>query len=192
MPTQMWPATGATTGTTTGTTTWTGWGTQVVNATGYGWSTWGSTNYLAAAPQSMPIQVTYWPYQQTYQVAADPGIVYDRIAQLSKEEQQRADEAAEELLHQLIGDARYRVWKEHGHVWVISTRHRGVAYQVRARRRIQLWQREEKGWRKEQRSLCIHPPDQYPKADEVATLVVLAEAAEERLWRTANVHARAA
>lgn len=104
-------------------------------------------------------------------------------------------QAAEDLLHQLIGDRRYATWKRQRRVWVQSRQDPDMAYDIRpAPRRIQIYRRRRVDgvvgrWRKVRESLCIEA-FRAPVADQIATLVVLAEQDEDRLWGTANFFPR--
>jgi hypothetical protein len=155
------------------------------------------------APTSMNVQVRQPPaydfnyqYQQprTYVSAWDSGWLSGPTPVVETAEdralRQKANEAAEQLLHDLLGDSRYRVYKRDGHLIVSSRRLQGrLAYQIKAGQKIVLLERKaEGGWRKRKDQLCIHPRDRHPAGDEVAALYLLAHHDEETLWKVANHH----
>jgi hypothetical protein len=104
---------------------------------------------------------------------------------------EKANERAEILLHDLVGESVYKLWTNRKRILVPSRKAKGtLAYDIRARQMIKLFdrQRPEGGWKDRKDRLCIHLAGQFPEADEVAALFVLARYDEEALWKEANYH----
>ncbi len=186
----------------------------VVTLTSSQMNTTGSHTYwlpytTTSTANTMPVDLTAWAdnlYYTTYYGTFDAWMsngfgnwvsqITPRppVSEATKLRRRRAQEIinrrAEELLRDLIGDGRYRVYRERGHVIVSSRMQAGrLAYQIRPRQRIRVLERQPQGgWQVRPDELCIHPRQTHPEADEVAALVLMARYDEPGLWKTANIH----
>lgn len=99
-----------------------------------------------------------------------------------------AERKSRALLREILGDRRYRLFRKSGAVFVASRKHSDMAYEIAPGRMIQLHKRVNGEWRMTRGRLCIHPAEQMPVGDEVASLVLMARFDEDDLWKTANLH----
>lgn len=99
-----------------------------------------------------------------------------------------AERKSKALLKEILGDHRYRAYREKGLVWIESRKDPSQAYEIRPSRMIRLHKKVNGVWLRTKGELCIHPQEHLPEGDEVAAIVLLAKYDEADLWKTANLH----
>lgn len=96
-----------------------------------------------------------------------------------------ADEKANQLLRDLLGDQRWQRYEIDHYVDVDSKRHPGHTYRITDDRQM-ISVLDEQGTRIDR--LCIHTRAQVPQGDQVISKMLMAEHNEERFLKVAIAH----
>lgn len=104
----------------------------------------------------------------------------------------QAEARALQLAEDVLPPAAHRSLVEHGYVDLASGLNPPCGYRIRPWRRVGLLLWRASGWYELGASLCLHPDELYPSADEVVAMWLRLRWRERETLALANLHSEAA
>jgi hypothetical protein len=99
-----------------------------------------------------------------------------------------AEEKAEKLLQDVLGDVMYHRYKKDGYIDIPSGKDINRKYRIRPHKMIGLLKKVDGKWEDENGCLCIHPAKHHAKGDDTLSKVLVCQNDEGLLWKVANHH----